>query len=210
MKDATTWALIHREREAVADTLTTLTPAQWAAPSLCGGWTVQEAAGHVVAGAEQTKGAFARGMAANGFRFNRMMDRTARRVGAQAPQEIIGRLRARTSTTNGPPAPAMTMLGEIVVHGEDVRRPLGIAGTTAPDALVACLEMYETASFPVGTKARIADLRLAATDVGWTHGDGPEVTGDAASLLLAMTGRRAGLDGLTGEGLGRLRARMGS
>jgi uncharacterized protein (TIGR03083 family) len=208
MKDATTWTLIHREREAMADTLTTLTPAQWAEPSLCGGWTVQETAGHIVAGAEQTKGAFARGMVANGFRFNRMIDRDARRVGARPPQEIIGRLRARTSTTNGPPAPAVTSLGEVVVHGEDVRRPLGIVGTTAPDALVACLDMYKTSSFPVGTKARIAGLRLTATDVGWTYGDGPEVTGDAASLLLAMTGRRAGLDGLTGEGLGRLRARM--
>ena len=56
MDDATTWALIHRERSAMADTLTTLEPAQWARPSLCGGWSVQEVAGHLVAGAEQTKG----------------------------------------------------------------------------------------------------------------------------------------------------------
>ncbi|MCU1375794.1 MAG: hypothetical protein JWO68_3080 [Actinomycetia bacterium] len=206
--DTTTWKLIHAERATLADALDDLTAAQWSAPSLCGGWTVQQAAAHVVAGAEQTKPAFVRGMAANGFRFNTMMDRDARRLGALVPKEIIARLRARTSTTNGPPAPAMTMLGEVVVHGEDIRRPLGLTSEPATAATIACLDMYKTASFPVGTKKRIAGLRLAASDMGWAHGDGPEVTGSGRSLLLAMTGRAAGLDGLTGEGAAQLRARL--
>jgi uncharacterized protein (TIGR03083 family) len=100
------------------------------------------------------------------------------------------------------------MLGEIVVHGEDIRHPLGIRGATSPEALTACLEMYKDASFPVGTKKRIAGVRLVASDVDWSHGTGPEVSGPAASLLLAMTGRTGGLDDLTGEGLANLRARM--
>ena len=49
--------------------------------------------------------------------------------GASVPSgrtALVARLRARTTTTNHPPAPVMAMLGEIVVHGEDIRRPLGI------------------------------------------------------------------------------------
>ena len=208
MDDTATWKLIHKERAAIADTLTTLTAAQWATPSLCGGWSVRETAAHIVLGAEQTTPHFLGRMAANGFRFNTMMDRDARRTGVLAPDELIGRLRARVTTTNKPPAPAMTMLGEVVVHSDDIRRPLGLENLSSPDVLIACLEMYKNASFPVGTKKRIDGLRLVATDVDWSHGTGPEVTGPAMSIVMAMTGRAAGLDELGGEGLATLRRRM--
>ncbi len=100
------------------------------------------------------------------------------------------------------------MLGEVVVHGEDLRRPLGIAAPTDPEAADACLAMYTKASFPVGGKKRIAGLRLVSTDTGWTYGEGPEVCGPALSLLLAMTGRAAGLDDLSGEGAPQLGQRV--
>jgi hypothetical protein len=79
----------------------------------------------------------------------------------------------------------------------------------SPDAVIACLEMYKTTSFPVGTKKRIDGLRLVATDVDWSHGTGPEVTGPALPLLLAMTGRAPGLDALSGAGVATLRSRTG-
>jgi uncharacterized protein (TIGR03083 family) len=138
-----------------------------------------------------------------------MIDRDARRLGALPPAEIIERLRARTSTTNGPPAPAMTMLGEIVVHGEDVRQPLGLPSAIKGDAALACLEMFKKTIFPVSGRKRVAGLRLEATDVDWAFGDGPEVTGPASSLLLAMTGRTDGLVGLTGDGVAIMRRRIG-
>jgi uncharacterized protein (TIGR03083 family) len=208
MDDLQTWKVIHRERAVMADTLATLTASQWAEPSLCGGWSVRVTAAHIVTGAEQTRAHFMKRMAANGFRFNTMMDRDSRRLGTAPTSELIERLRARLTTTNRPPAPVMTMLGEIVVHGEDIRRPLGLPSTVSEEALTACLEMYKGASFPVGTKKRIDSLRLVASDVDWAHGTGPEVTGPGASMLLAMTGRPAGLSDLAGEGLATLRARM--
>ena len=208
MSDVKTWQLIHEERAAVADMLATIAPQQWATPSLCGTWSVHVTAGHIVLGAEQTPVHFVTRMAANGFRFNKMMDRDARRLGTLPPAEIVERLRARVSTTNRPPAPVMTMLGEIVVHGEDIRRPLGIDGGTNPEAVAACLEMYSGSSFPVGTKKRIEGLRLVATHAGWSHGSGPEVSGPGVSLLLAATGRPAGLDALRGDGLATLQGRM--
>lgn len=206
--DAATWKLIHHERAALASTLDALTSKQWSAPSLCAGWSVQVAAGHVLAGAEQTAPAFVRDMAASALRFNTMIDRVAKRRGTLPPGEIIKRLRARTTTTNHPPAPVVTMLGEIVVHSEDIRRPLGITAEVPGEAIEACLTMYSGASFPLGGKKRIAGLKLTATDVDWSHGAGPEVSGPGRSLLLAMAGRPAALTELTGNGLDQLRSRV--
>ncbi len=199
--DAKTWTMIHSERKAVTAALEGLTTEQWEAESLCAGWTVQFLAAHILAGAEQTQGRFLRGMVATGFSFNALMERDARSREALGPDQLIERLGQRTATTNHPPAPVMAMLGEVVVHGEDIRRPLGLTGTVSDEAANACLQMYTKASFPVGGRKRIGGLRLVATDTGWSYGAGPEVTGDAMSLLLAMTGRAAGVAGLTGDGL---------
>jgi uncharacterized protein (TIGR03083 family) len=158
--------------------------------------------------AEQTTGSFMKGMAANGFRFNTMMDRAAHRMGALPTTEIIERLEARTATTNRPPAPVMAMLGEVMVHREDIRQPLGLSGESNPDAVTALLDMYKGANFPVAGKKRVAGLRLNAPDIGWSHGAGPEVSGPGTALLLAITGRPAGLEGLDGEGLATLRSRL--
>ena len=98
------------------------------------------------------------------------------------------------------------MLGEIVVHGEDIRHPLCLPSTVSEEALSACLDMYKGASFPVGTKRRIASLRLVASDVDWAHG--PAGVAGTASMLLVMTGRAAALNELSGEGVATLRARM--
>jgi uncharacterized protein (TIGR03083 family) len=206
--DAATWAMIHAERKALAATIEELTAEQWDSPSLCAGWTVGFLGAHVLAGAEQTPGRFLGGMVTTGFRFNALMEREARSRAQLSRQQIADRLRQRTTTTNHPPAPVMAMLGEVVVHGEDIRRPVGLPGTVADDAANACLQMYTKASFPVGGKKRIGGLRLVATDTGWSYGAGPEVSGPALSLLLAMTGRPAGLDDLSGDGAAELGQRV--
>ena len=206
--DANTWALIHAERKSLADTIGELTPEQWRAASLCSGWTVGFLAAHVLAGAEQTPGHFVTGLAASGFRFNALMERDARSRQQLSPDQVADRLRQRTSTTNRPPAPVMAMLGEVVVHGEDIRRPTGLPGTASDEAANACLDMYTRASFPVGGKKRIHGLRLTTTDTGWSYGAGPEVSGPALSLLLAMTGRPAGLKELSGDGAPVLSERL--
>jgi len=208
MDRAEAWRLIHRERAAMADTLAELKPSQWVEPSLVAGWSVHIAAAHILAGAEQTPLNFFKAMAGSGFRFNTMIDRAARQLGTLPPGEIIERIRARTSTTNAPPGPPITMLGEIVVHSGDIRYPLGLAGDVSPEAITACLDMYKGQQFPTGAKKRVQGLRLIATDLGWSYGSGPEVAGPALPLLLAMTGRAGGLADLAGAGLATFRSRM--
>jgi len=207
MKAEEIWAHIHSERAQMAETWAALASPQWAAASWCQGWSVQDTAGHIVAAAEQTPVNFYKEMTSAGFRFSVFADRGARRMASIGPDELVRRLRARTSTTNHPPAPVMAMLGEIVVHGEDIRRPLGQRHQSPQGALLAVAGSWKNSNLLIGAKRRIAGLRLQATDIEWAHGDGPEVRGPLISLILAMTGRKAVHPDLTGEGLATLSSR---
>jgi len=208
MKTEAVWKHIHAERQAMVETWAGLQAEAWATPSLCTGWSVQETAGHILAAAEQTPGNFYKELISAGFRFNVFTERAARRLGALDPAELIERLRARTTTTNHPPAPVLAMLGEIVVHGEDIRRPLGLSHKVPVEALVAVADSYKKSNILIGGKRRITGLQLRADDVDWSNGAGPEVSGPMASLVLAMAGRPEGLVDLTGEGVATLKARM--
>jgi uncharacterized protein (TIGR03083 family) len=201
MKSQETWKYIHAERADMAETWATLSPNQWAAASWCDCWTVRDTAGHVLAAAEQTPANFYKELIAAGFRFNLFADRGAKRLGGIDPGELVRRLRERTTTTNHPPAPVMAMLGEIIVHGEDIRRPLGLDHQSPEAALVAVADGWKNSNLLIGSKRRIAGLRLKATDADWAHGDGPEVSGPLIALVLAMTGRKGARSDLTGEGV---------
>jgi uncharacterized protein (TIGR03083 family) len=207
MKTEEVWQHIHSERAALAGTLDALTPQQWAAASWCEGWTVLDTTGHVVAAAEQTFPNFYKELVQAGFRFNVFAERGARHNASAGPQELVRRLRLRTTTTNHPPAPVMAMLGEIVVHGEDIRRPLGLSHASPEAALVAVADSWKNSNLLIGAKRRISGLRLRATDADWRHGDGPEVAGPLQSLVLAMTGRKGAHQDLSGEGLAVLASR---
>jgi uncharacterized protein (TIGR03083 family) len=195
------WTNIHRERESLVETLSSLSPEQWSAASWCGAWNVKEVVGHVLSAAEQTTFNFYKQLASAGFKFDVFADRDAKRLGALEPSELIRRLQARTTTTNRPPAPVIAMLGEIVVHGEDIRRPLGIKHQTPEAALIAVADNWKKSNLLIGSKRRIAGVQLHATDVNWSHGTGPVVSGPLQSLVLAMTGRKGALSDLNGDGV---------
>lgn len=207
MNSTELWPLIHAERRDLAETIAGLTSEQWQSKSWCGGWTVGQTAGHVVAAAEQTFGHFYVELIAAGFSFDRFAEKGATRVGSATPSELATRLRARTTTTNHPPAPVMAMLGEIVVHGDDIRRPLGQVHRTPVPALVAVADSWKNSNLLIGSKRRITGLRLVATDAEWSHGDGPLVSGSLQSLVLAMTGRKGAHGDLTGDGVAVLATR---
>ncbi len=209
MSDADTWAMIHAERSRVADMLAGLSSEQWTMDTLCKGWNVQMVAAHMMNAGEQSTSKFFRGLLASGLRFNVMMDDQAHASAKLAPKEIIERIRASTTTTNKPPAATMAMLGEVVVHGNDIRQPLGIDDDSSTEAKLACLEMFKGSNFPVRAKKTITGLTLKATDVDWTFGSGPEVRGPLVALLMAMATRPLATT-LTGDGVTTLRGRLAS
>jgi uncharacterized protein (TIGR03083 family) len=207
MKAAETWKLIHEERSATVEMLRDLSDEQWASPSWCGGWTVHQTAGHILAAAEQTPMNFFKQMARARFEFDVFADRDAKLLGELPPAQLVERLGDRTATTNHPPAPIVAMLGEIVVHSADIRRPLGIEHRSSDEALVAVAENYRRTNLLIGSKRRIEGLALSASDVSWDVGSGPEVTGPLSSLILVMSGRAQAAGDLSGEGLETLVSR---
>ncbi|PRC48927.1 hypothetical protein C6A85_77345, partial [Mycobacterium sp. ITM-2017-0098] len=100
-----------------------------------------------------------------------------------------------------------TRLVEAIVHGEDIRRPLGIAATYAEDAVAAALAYQVGTSVAIGGgRERVKGVRLIATDGEFDAGQGDVVRGRAVDLLLAVSCRAVGTDVFDGPGAGRLTA----
>ena len=203
------WALIHAEREVLADELDGLTAEQWATQSLCSDWSVHQVLGHMVATAKMTPTKFFGQFAAARFNFTAFNAKNVARDTRPTPAATLAEFRAHLLDTTAPPGPIDSMVGEMVVHGADIRRPLGIAYTPPAATVLRAAQFYQGSNLIVGGKDRIAGLTLRATDADWTHGSGPEAAGPLISLAMAMTGRSAGLDDLRGPGVDRLRGRTG-
>jgi len=197
------WPVIHAERRALIADLQGLSPEQWDAPSLCAEWTVRQVLGHVTATARMTPGRFVGHFAASGFRFHRMVATDVRAETAGSPQDQLAALAALADASTAPPGPVEAMLGEIVIHGQDIRRPLGIVHAPPTVAVVRVADFYRSSNLLIGAQRRIAGVRLSATDTDWTTGDGPEVSGPVLSLLMLMVGRTPSPD-VRGPGLARI------
>lgn len=200
------WSMVHAERAALVEDLTHLDDNQWDHPSLCEGWTVHDVVAHLVDTARTTRLGFVGAMVRARFDFDRQNTRGVLRERGASPQETLERLRQVATRTSAPPAPLDTRLVEEVVHGEDIRRPLGLTHTYRPEAVIRSLRLQArtSASFG-GAKEKVTGLQLASTDVDLTIGEGPQVRGTALSLLLAISGRTEALDELDGPGATRLR-----
>jgi uncharacterized protein (TIGR03083 family) len=205
---ASPWPMIHAEREALVSDLADLDDAQWRTPSLCAGWSVRDVFGHMTATARMTPPKFFLELARSGFNFNAMTAKDIRRETAVPPADGLAAFRSLLGATTHPPGPVDAMLGEALIHGEDIRRPLFIIREYPAASVTRAADFYKGSNLLTGTKKRIAGLRLRATDTDWSTGEGPEVTGPAISLLLAMTGRAAAVKDLSGAGVQTLAARM--
>ncbi len=95
------------------------------------------------------------------------------------------------------------------MHGQDITRPLGRTHPMSPEHVLPALT-HAIESRWYGGRKRFDGVALIATDADWTFGTGSnEARGTAGDLLLVATGRRAGLPGLSGPGVGALAARLG-
>jgi uncharacterized protein (TIGR03083 family) len=201
------WTTVAAERGALADDLASLTDEQWRAPSLCTNWTVRDTLAHMTSTAGMTTPAFFFGFLGSRFDFQAFTRKgIAARLGA-TPADTLAAFRSLQHSTSSPPGPKVSWLGEVVIHAEDIRRPLGITHTYDADSVRQVADFYQGSNVLIGAKDRIAGLRLTATDAEWTHGDGPEVSGPILSLVLGMTGRAPACADLTGPGVDTLRSR---
>ena len=201
------WTAIAAERGALADDLANLRPAQWDTPSLCSEWTVRDIVAHMSATASMSPPSFFVNMIKAGFNFDRFANGQIAKHRGPDPAATLNEFRGLRDSTSAPPGPKTSWLGEVVVHGEDARRPLGIRHAYPPDAVREVIDFYKGSNMLIGSKNRVAGLALHATDDDWQHGQGERVEGPLLSLLLAMTGRGAACDDLTGPGVQTLRSR---
>jgi uncharacterized protein (TIGR03083 family) len=203
------WPLIRTERAALAADLTDLSDEQWATPSLCSGLTVREVLAHLTASASLNAVRWLAGVIRCRFDFDKQVAmRLAEQLGT-TPAETLERFRRVVPSTTKPPLPAVAMLGETIVHGEDIRRPLGIRRDYPIETVTRVATYYRGSDQVVVAKRRIGGLRLVADDGPFTTGAGPLVSGPTVALVMAMTGRATYCDDLEGEGVRLLRGRAG-
>lgn len=198
--------MAREERADLADFLATLTPQDWDAPSLCTRWTVKDVVAHVISYEEL-------GALALLKRFAKGWIVRANQVGvdefvALTPEQLLEFLRSHlqprglTAGFGG-----MIALVDGTIHHQDIRRALDRPRAVPPERLARILPLVP-GNPRLGAGRRIRGLRLRATDLEWTHGEGPEVTGPGEALLLAMTGRPAALADLAGPGVATLADRV--
>jgi uncharacterized protein (TIGR03083 family) len=205
--DTDVWTTVHAERESLASDLDGLDDAGWATTSLCREWSVRDVLAHMTGTAKITGATFLPKLLSAGFSLSKMQAADIARERGSSPADALGRFRAEVNSTKHPPAPIDSWLGEVLVHAEDIRRPLGISHAYPAEALGRAADFYKRSNLVIGAKRRIAGLSLRATDAEWRAGDGPEVAGPMLSLLMAMTGRVAAIDDLSGDGVATLRSR---
>lgn len=202
------WRLIHAERTRVADMLDGLTTEQWRARSLCVAWTVEQTAAHLTAAANTGLFAWLRSMAFAGFNADR---HNARRLfehlGATLRETAEG-FRESATLTIAPTKDYAAWLGEVIVHGQDIARPLGIDLVPDPAAVLEVAAFFAAKDFAVNSRRVVAGLTLEASDSDFCVGSGPLVRGPLLHLVMAMAGRRDYCAELTGEGVTELCRRI--
>jgi len=201
------WPTIHTERKALAADLDGLSDSRWDTPSLCDGWTVRDVVAHMTAATKLNGPKFFGRLIGSGFSFEKVQSKGIADERGASPAETLARFKAEIDSTGRPPGPVETIFGETLVHAEDVRRPLGIKHDYPTGALVEVANFFKGSNLIIGTKKRIAGVTLEATDADWRSGEGPTVQGPMLDLVMAMTGRKPALDGLTGEGVAILQSR---
>ncbi len=207
MDETTAWTTIAAERRALADLLDTLTPEQWATPSLCRGWTVRHVAAHVMVGPTGSIGGFLSAMVRGRGSFDRANHLLADRR-AQLPTAVLAAdLRERAGSHFTPPGMDWhAPLTDLLVHRLDITVPLGLDHGRPLDPWADALDLLVSRrAAPAFLPRGLPELEYAPVDVDHSWGTGPRVEAPVEALALAITRRPVRLDALTGPGSEALR-----
>lgn len=189
------------------------TDEQWDAPTYCAGWKARDIVAHMVSGylTHPAK------LVPLGLRYGspaKTAQGMARKFAERYSNDELLTLYEREGSRLEPSGlakviPQHEAMVDHIVHRSDILRPQGRPSPIPEDYLRAALDAAPGIGGFIGAKKRAKGLRLTATDVDWTWGDGPEVRGPGEALLLALTGRPAGLAECRSEGVAALAATQG-
>ncbi|MBG6191249.1 uncharacterized protein (TIGR03083 family) [Arthrobacter sp. CAN_A212] len=207
MRKSTTkiWQTVHAARRELVEDLSSVSGDEWLTPSLCPGWDIHDVLAHLVDTARTGRASFARGLLAARLDFDRLNEIGIARAKHSDPRDTLAALGRDAYLTRTPPANLATRLVEAFVHGEDIRRPLGIPARYPHDAVATALDyQLKTRVSYGGGRERAHNLRLVDRDTGASWGQGDTVEADGIDLLLAVSGRTVEAARLTGGGAPRL------
>ncbi|MFF2148514.1 maleylpyruvate isomerase family mycothiol-dependent enzyme [Kitasatospora sp. NPDC058190] len=193
---------IAAERRELAEVFAGLTAEQWESPSLCEGWRVREVAAHQSTGFRHSTARTVWELARSGGSIHRMADRVARRDAAVlTDRELSAAMADHADHPWRPPVGGrIAALAHDAVHGLDITVALGLPPRLPLPRAAALLGAVSARSVRF-FGARLDGVRLRATDLEWSYGQGRSVVeGRAEHLLLVAYGRRVPRGLLTGEG----------
>jgi len=93
---------------------------------------------------------------------------------------------------------------DVLIHTQDIAVPLGIRREMPSGAARCAADRIWAKSFPFKARKRLEGVRLVATDIDWSAGEGAEIRGPISALLLLLSGRTVSTPQLSGQGVTRL------
>lgn len=207
MERTALWSAVETERAALLDDLAGLDEAQWSEQSLCGRWTVEEVVAHLTAAASIGALRWFASVLGARFDFDLHNDRRLAEHRGATPAQTLEQFRQVVTSRTSAPGPTAAWLGEVVVHAQDIRRPLRLSRVPSVETVTEIAQFYARKDFAVASRSAIEGLRAEATDGPFSAGSGPLVSGTTLALTMAMAGRRAYCDDLTGPGAVTVRDR---
>ncbi|MFE5706680.1 MULTISPECIES: maleylpyruvate isomerase family mycothiol-dependent enzyme [Rhodococcus] len=202
--------LAREEREEFAELLAGLSPQQWESPSLCERWRVRDVVAHVISYDELDFRSLAVRFAKGWFLQDRVNELGVDDLVDRTPGQLLELMRIHAEPSGLPAGfGGRIALVDGMIHQQDIRRPLAIPRTIPPRRLRVALDFARFAPLIRGAW-RARGVKLVATDLDWSYGRGPQVSGSGEALLMAMAGRRDVLGDLTGPGRSKFAAHIGA
>jgi uncharacterized protein (TIGR03083 family) len=199
------WELVDDERRDLAALLAALTDEEWDRDSLCAGWRVRDVVAHLNWIPTVTRWSVFFPLVRAGWSVPTLADRVARNNASAPPAELLGSFVALIGDRRVPPrTTTASLLTDLFIHHQDIRRPLGRPRHVDEERLQVVLDRTTWAE-----STRCRGLTVRALDMDFERGSGPVVEGLAEALIMAVSGRAAVLPELGGMGFEALAGRLG-
>jgi uncharacterized protein (TIGR03083 family) len=214
--------LIAAHRRALADALSQLSADQWHGASLCAGWTPAHVLAHQTMPFRISEAEFMAGMQQCGGDFTKFSDEIAERDSTIPPAELVAVLRENADNPWAPPGGGLHgALSHDVIHGLDITWLPGLAYEIPVEAMTMVLgsitgpppvqdDTVVAADVQPGTGRTtlfgfpLEGIKVSATDLHWSAGQGAELRGRSRDLLPLLAGRKVTRELFSGPGADRL------
>ncbi len=204
------WPTTIAARRSLLATFEQLGDDQWDVQSLSEGWTVREVLAHLTLAARPPARRYMVALVGARGSFDKANHALAVADATRPVDELLSGYSAVADHRFSPPGwPSAAPLRDVLLHGLDVRVPLGLSTDQPAADYVPVMGLLSSRAGRSFARKGRPQVRWVATDHDWSHGEGGNVRGALADLALTAGGRSARLERLEGEGVPSIRAWLG-